>query len=200
MNIKKLSKNYFNNDDDSFGLVNEIRGLIEQYEVEFANKGVKCSVRIEYKKENGYDYLWFSSRRPRESNDPKKRHHYKCAVIRFLPIEQKVSKPEDIKEYSFNLYYRRNNFVINYSKNKLLKHVRKLFAEVLKRLANNSVQKVCYNTKVDNIRYLHGNYKYKAYIGKRKRKDCVTAVSVYMLLLLVVLAVYLPICITYFCG
>lgn len=199
MNIKKLSKNYFNNDDDSFDLVNEIRGFIEQYEVEFANKGVKCSVRIEYKKENGYDYSLFW-RTPRESNDPKKRHHYKYAVIRFLPVEQRVSKPEEIKEYSFNLYYRRNNFVINYSKNKLLKHVRKLFANVLKRLAKNSVQEVCYNTKVDNIRYLHGNYKYKAYIGKRKRKDCLIAVSVYMLLLLMALALYLPLCITCFCG
>lgn len=196
MKTDKISNHGNINKDYSFDLINEIHVLARKYEKQFTDKGVKCSVRLEYKKVNGVE-SWFS-RVPKESHDPKKRHHYKYAVIRFLPTETKVCTPENIREYSFALYYRRNNFVINHKKEYILRRVENLFRKILSKLSEKSVSDVCYNSHVDYIRYLHGNYKYKEYLGRKKRDDYMMTIAVYLLLALVVLALYIPICIIYF--
>lgn len=184
--------------DDIIISVNEI---IAKYSEDLLQKGVKCTIH----KRHFQQHISHEPHTPTNSGLfflidkaihkfrlrflPFKDDDFNCIVIKFEPTDTTLKKA-DIKEYAFIASYREDYKNRKYSSSKIPEKAEKLIRKIIKKLRKTSADKVCKDTVFDVLRYTtQVKYIYKKQILGYDRNILDTAVSLFFILVLVLLAV-----------
>lgn len=186
---------------------NKVLELVNSYKEQLTAKGIKITVSKRYmetavgersggtgssaifnaidrkndrkkENENGYNY---------------KRNNYHSIVLTISPLESKIVKNVDCKEYAFLIKKTERAHIglepqqKTYAESKILGKIEKRILKILKKAELKSVEEICKNTIFDACRYSHSpKYEYKTtFCGK----DRFTWDMIFMFFAVTVLAV-----------
>ncbi len=157
----------------------EIKNLVAKYENEFAQKGIACSVSKKYFETdvssvavNHTDILhilygFFANKRENK-NFKHQRNRTHCAVVCFYPVDARLLKKKDCKEYAFLIsrIYRFEEGIApkkqEYNQKDILEKIERRILKVLQSAEKKNIDKVCRQTFWDKVRYkFSSKYEYR---------------------------------------
>ena len=160
----------------------EIKSLVEKYNLLLEPKGVKCSVSRRYFEDDvvantsltgGFlNQIDEKLTNEKERKYLHQRNRYQCIVLTLAPIEKGIVKKADLKQFAFMLRKIERSFegqvpsATAYSREKVLNKIERRLNKTLERADIVSPKKLCKDNFFDGLRYASGNkYKGKTVLG-----------------------------------
>lgn len=160
----------------------EIKSLVEKYNLLLEPKGVKCSVSRRYFEDDvatntsltgGFlNQIDEKLTNEKERKYLHQRNRYQCIVLTLAPIEKGIVKKADLKQFAFMLRKIERSFegqaprATAYSREKVLNKIERRLNKTLERADIVSPKKLCKDNFFDGLRYASGNkYKGKTILG-----------------------------------
>ncbi len=160
----------------------DIKALVEKYNLLLEPKGVKCSVSRRYFEDevtthNSLSGGIFNAIDEKMTNEKERkylhqRNRYQCIVLTLAPIEKGIVKKADLKQFAFMLRKIERSFegqvpkATAYSREKILNKIERRLNKTLERADTVSPKKLCKDNFFDGLRYASSSkYRGKTVLG-----------------------------------